>query len=93
VCRGERILCNIGLSDSQRVRKRKGEEDVDKMVCGRIGYLACMEYHCGSFQSTFSFKVIPTRTYMQRLRDFAYRSKPCKHDFRCRKIYVWGHVI
>jgi len=36
VCCGERILNNPGLRDRERVRKQKGEGDVDKMVCGRI---------------------------------------------------------
>ena len=71
--RGERILSNPELRDRERVKKKKGEGDVDKMMCGRIRYLACKEYHCGSLQSTFSLKVIPTRIFIQLLGDFAYR--------------------
>ena len=49
--------------------------DVDKMVCGRIQYMTCKEYHCGSSESTFSLEVISTRSFMQLLRDFSYGRK------------------
>jgi hypothetical protein len=95
VYRGERILNNHELSDRETVREDKREADVDKMMCGRIRYLACKEYHRGLLQSTFSLKVILTRIFIQLLRDFAYRreKKPCKHDFRCRKIYGLGQIV
>jgi hypothetical protein len=90
VCRGEGILSNPGLRVTERVRKRKEKGDVDKMVCGRIQYLAFKEYHCGLFGSTFSLKVISTRIFMQLLRDFAYRRKTCVNTISVVRKYAVG---
>jgi hypothetical protein len=46
-------LINPGLRDREKLRKTKGEVDVDRMVGGRIQYLACKEYHCGSLKARF----------------------------------------